>query len=240
MAAVRVDAHVTLTSNPTIAPRNYLLLHLPGTVRELLLAEAEFRVLQVGETFARVGDPISWAFFPDTGVISAVSEMKTGHQLAVSTTGPEGLIGFGPVLGVLRYPQRLVVLVESEGYCISSERLHRAFDDSAALRRIVLTYVARKMSELVTLAACARAHSHRQRLARWLLVIADKAGQLSLPLTHERVAQMVGGPRHAVTVALNELRAKGAITHLRGRIDIIDRAVLIGEACECYEAPRAR
>jgi CRP-like cAMP-binding protein len=92
------------------------------------------------------------------------------------------------------------------------------------------------MRELRTAAACNRVHSHRQRLARWLLVITDKATQQSLPITHEALAQLVGGPRHAVTVALNELRAKGAIGHLRGRVDILERSLLLAQACECYAA----
>jgi CRP-like cAMP-binding protein len=83
-------------------------------------------------------------------------------------------------------------------------------------------------------AACYRVHSHRQRLARWLLMTADKAGLQSLSATHETLAQMVGGPRHAVTRALNELRAKGVIAHLRGRVDIIRQSGLVTEACECY------
>ncbi len=45
---------------------------------------------------------------------------------------------------------------------------------------------------------------------------------------------MVGGPRHAVTVALNELRTKGAVAHLRGRVEILNRDLLIAQACECY------
>ena len=82
-------------------------------------------------------------------------------------------------------------------------------------------------------------HSHRHRLARWLLTTTDKAGQRSLSITHEALAQLVGGPRHAVTVALNELGTKGAIAHLRGRIEILDRRVLMAQACECYRTSLA-
>ena len=85
--------------------------------------------------------------------------------------------------------------------------------------------------------ACSRVHSHRQRLARWLLLTMDKAQQSSLHVTHDVLAQMVGGPRHAVTVALSELRARGAIAHLRGRVDICDRELLVRQACECYVLP---
>ena len=224
---------MTPTSNPA-PPANHLLLDLSDSDRELLLANAEFRVLPVGHTFARAGDAISSAFFPVTGVISLVSEMTTGHQLAVSAIGPEGVIGLGPLFGIRRYLHRTVVLLESRGYRVPADRLSHEFEHSEVFRRVTLTYVGRMISALITSAACSRAHSHRQRLARWLLIIADKSGERSLPMTHETVAQMVGGPRHAVTVALNELRAKGAIAHLRGRIDIVNRSVLIAQACECY------
>ncbi len=210
------------------------MLQLPESERESLLGEAEFIQLPVGYTFARAGDPISSAFFPDTGVIYLVSEMTTGHQLGVTAVGPEGAIGLGPLVSVARYPHRLVVLIESHGYRVPSDRLHRLFERSAALRRVALMHLGRKLCELVTAAACSRVHSHRQRLARWLLVIADKGGRRSLRITHETLAQMVGGPRHAVTVALNDLRARGAIVHLRGRIEIVKRSILIEQACECY------
>jgi hypothetical protein len=45
---------------------------------------------------------------------------------------------------------------------------------------------------------------------------------------------MVGGPRHSITVALQELRAHGAISHARGRVDVLDRDALIAQSCECY------
>jgi CRP-like cAMP-binding protein len=148
--------------------------------------------------------------------------------------GREGLLGFGPVLSVGRYPHRLVAVVESSGYRVDVDRFRHVFERSEVLRCVTLRALGRGVVELMTAAACHRVHSNRQRLARWLLMMTDKAGQRSLGLTHETLAQMVGGPRHAVTVALNDLRADGAITYLRGRVDIQERSVLVAQACECY------
>jgi CRP-like cAMP-binding protein len=219
---------------------NHILAQLPADDREALLAGAEYTALPVGHTFARVGDLISRAYFPDTGVISMVSEMTTGHQVAVATVGAEGAIGVWALFGVPSYSHALVVLVESSGFQLPADRFRRVFQQSEALRRITLTHVGSWVWELATAAACNRVHSHRQRLARWLLITTDKAKQQSLPVTHEVLAQMVGGPRHAVTVALNELRARGAIAHLRGRIEILKRSVLVAQSCECYTAPADR
>src|SRR5207244_211861 len=103
------------------------------------------------------------------------------------------------------------------------------FHESAILRRLMLAHIGRIMAEIASLAACSRTHSHRQRLARWLLDTSDKAQASSLALTHDVIAQMVGGPRHAVTVGLDQLYDKGAIERLRGRVDILSRSVLIAD-----------
>ena len=196
--------------------------------------------LPVGSTFARVGDAVSAAFFPESGLISVVSEMATGHQVAVATVGAEGVFGLGSLFNVPSYPHRMIVLVESDGYRVPSDRLRRVFEDSDLFRRVLLRHFAIRISELMVAVACHRNHSKRQRLARWLLVTIDKSARRSLRVTHEMLAIMIGGPRHAVTVALNELRAKGGLTHLRGTIEIVDPAVLIREACECYGPLQAR
>jgi CRP-like cAMP-binding protein len=214
---------------------NHILRQLAEDDRQTLLADSDRVSLPVGHTFARPGDPISSAYFPDSGVFSLLSEMTTGHQVAVAAVGAEGVVGLDLLFGVSQHAHRLVVLVESAGHRIPADRFHRVFHQSEVFRRVMLMDVGRRMSELVVAAACNRVHSHRQRLARWLLVTTDRAGQRSLRLTHETLAHMVGGPRHAVTVALHELRVKGAIVHLRGRIDIVKRSVLVGQACECYE-----
>jgi CRP-like cAMP-binding protein len=216
------------------ALKNHILNQLPASERNALLADAEYAVLRAGDTFARAGERIRSAFFPESGVISSISQMATGHQVTIALIGAEGLLGMEPILGVAHHPHGLVVLLESEGHRLDADRFCQVFQESQSLRAVVLAHIGRAMNEIATVAACTRVHAHRQRLARWLLVTTDKAQRASLPVTHDALAQMVGGPRHAVTVALNELRAQGAIAHRRGHIDVLDRSVLMAHACECY------
>ena len=92
------------------------------------------------------------------------------------------------------------------------------------------------MAQLAQSAVCNRFHNARQRLARWLLMTADRAASNELLLTHEFISYMVGGPRSAVTEAASELRESGAIDYRRGLIIIRDNALLSGQSCECYAA----
>ena len=217
--------------------QNRILLQLPTGTREALLNQADYIELPVGRTLARVGDPIVSVYFPDSGVLSLICQTTTGHQVAVAAVGAEGVVGLGALFDMSHYSNSLVTLVPSRGHLVPAHRFLRVFMDSEEFRRIAMAYIGGRMGELATAAGCNRVHSHRQRLARWLLIATDKAQLRSLPVTHEALAQMVGGPRHAVTIALNQLRTRGAIAYLRGRVDVLKRSALVEEACECYGAP---
>jgi hypothetical protein len=130
-----------------------------------------------------------------------------------------------------------VTLITSDGYLIPAQRLLGVFNGSEDLRKAMLAHIGGRPTEPATTAARHRVHTLRQRLAGWLLVATDKVQQQSLSITHD--AQMVGGPRHAVTVALQQLPRQRAIVHRRGRIDVLRPSILIQEACECY-APTYR
>lgn len=62
-----------------------------------------------------------------------------------------------------------------------------------------------------------------QRLARWLLMIHDRATGPRLELTHEFLALMLGTRRAGVTVALHELEGRALVRSTRGVVTISDR-----------------
>ena len=61
--------------------------------------------------------------------------------------------------------------------------------------------------------------SVRQKLAAWLLQMqelqSDRTEMLRIPLTHERIAQLLGVSRESVTRALSELK-RGGVIEIRG------------------------
>jgi len=222
------------SSIPETHTVNQLLTQLSDVDRDALLPGAHQARLAVGHTILCAGDTMPSAYFPDTGVLAIVSEMATGHQVAVDVVGADGMIGFDALFHTSHPGYRVIVLAESVGSWIAADRLRRLTGESEGFRSILLAHTGSRLSDIMITAACNRVHSHRQRLARWLLIATEKAGRQSLEVTHETLAQLVGGPRHAVTVALNELRGKGAVAHLRGRLEIVQRSILVDQACECY------
>jgi len=53
-------------------------------------------------------------------------------------------------------------------------------------------------------------------------------------MTQELIADMLGVRREGATVAAGHLQDVGAISYVRGRIQILDRQKLEETACECY------
>jgi hypothetical protein len=151
----------------------------------------------------------------------------------VALTGREGVGGAVSVLGAPVVRHRLLVLIPGSAFCVEGAVLRR--NRASFPRTVDLTqrYLQVLMTEIAQSATCNRFHLGRERLARWLLETADRAEMTELPLTHEVLAQMVGGARSLVTGALLELREQNAIDYRRSTVTVKRRA-LAKHACDCY------
>jgi CRP-like cAMP-binding protein len=88
--------------------------------------------------------------------------------------------------------------------------------------------------------ACNALHPTEQRLCRWLLLLHDRAGEDTLHLTQEFLAEMLGVYRPTVTLVARSLQAAGLIRYRRGVIEVLNRASLEEVSCECYRAVRTQ
>jgi DNA-binding transcriptional ArsR family regulator len=78
--------------------------------------------------------------------------------------------------------------------------------------------------------ACNGAHSLKQRLARWLLMMRDRSDGDALPITQSLLAEILGVQRPSISNAARELERAGLIERGRRQVTILDRAGLI-KAC---------
>ena len=107
-----------------------------------------------------------------------------------------------------------------------ASRLREAIRQSTSLHHALLRYAHAFLNQ-ATRTAVANGHSNiEERLARWLLMAADRLDNGELPLTDQFLAMMLGVRRPGVTVAIQELEHQGSISRRRGRIVIVDRKAL--------------
>lgn len=101
------------------------------------------------------------------------------------------------------------------------------------------SYLYVSIVQLAQTAACNRSHAVGARLARWLLMTQDRAGDHTFRMTHSFLAHMLGVRRAGVTQAAGALQPKQLITYTRGVLTILDGPKLLAAACGCYAALRS-
>jgi CRP-like cAMP-binding protein len=89
-------------------------------------------------------------------------------------------------------------------------------------------------------AACNGAHSLKERLARWLLMMRDRGDDDALRITQDLLAEMLGVQRPTVSNAAREMERAGLIARGRRQFTIVDRPGLTKASCECYQLVRER
>jgi CRP-like cAMP-binding protein len=123
---------------------------------------------------------------------------------------------------------------------MSSARFLKEFGRSPALQRALFKFTDTLMIQISQTAACNRFHIVEARLARWLLMTAERMPSPEFHLTHEFLADMLGVRREGVTVAASALQQRGLISYRRGDITIVDTHGLEAASCSCYRYVRAQ
>ena len=188
-----------------------------------------------GAVIAEAGQPADYVYFPTEGVLSLVGTTLGGATVEVAVVGNEGVASISAVLGQHWLPFRVVVQIPGRALRVPTDVVAAMMRDCGQLHERLIEYTHYMIAQVAQSAVCNRFHNARQRLARWLLMTADRAGSRALPLTHEFISYMVGGPRSAVSEAASELRDSGAIDYRRGLITVQNAARLRELSCECYE-----
>ena len=217
---------------------NRILNTLPHEEFARLAPDLETVVLKKGETIYLTGDHIEYAYFPEKGLLSLVSTTEAGSTLEVAMVGSEGGVGIPVILGNRMIPYEVTVQFTTVARRIRAKALQDEFAKGQTLHEFVLRYLNVLIAQISQSSICNRFHSLKGTLSHWLLTVQDRVNSDSLNLTHEIIANALGVPRTAVTMAAGEMQKAGLIRYSRGRIVILDRAGLEANSCECYRIVR--
>ena len=214
---------------------NEILLHLPHNESEIIFPELEFLRLNTHHVLHEVGDTLKSAYFVNSGIVSIVSMFPDGKSVEVGLVGKEGFVGLPLLAGFRSAATRAIVQVQSTTFRIEAHSLTAILARCPNLALKLHRFSQVSAVQVTQIAACNRLHDVEERLARWLLMCADRVGPTDLPLTQELLAQMLGTRRSSVTVAAGILQKAGLIRYSRGVLDIVDKRKLEEAACDCYE-----
>ncbi len=193
-----------------------------------------------GEVLMDADSPLDHVFFPDSGVVSVVAVYADGSIIEMATTGREGCTSVQAIFGATTSSVRLLVQIPGSAGRMSRAAFTRAMESMPAFRSLMYAYIQAFLEQVLVSVACNGAHSLKQRLARWLLMMRDRGDDDALQITQSLLAEMLGVQRPSITNAARELEVAGLIARGRRQVTILDRPGLVAASCECYQLVRAR
>jgi CRP-like cAMP-binding protein len=212
--------------------KNTLLKALDGEIIERLrLQPVKF---ELRHEIEYPGTPIDRIFFLEEGMASMTTTFKDESQVEVGMFGYESVIGISALMGTKKSLNRVYTQIAGHGYSCLVEDARREFRLGGAFQFLALRYVQAQLVQAMQSAGCNAKHNFEQRLARWLLLCADRAHINTFKISHEFLADMLGGRRPTISTTAGILKRKGLIEYTRGEIRILDVAGLTKASCECY------
>jgi CRP-like cAMP-binding protein len=216
------------------------LLALPSRNLKQLLPELEQMRCQREQVLMDADTSLDAIFFPDDGVVSVMAVYSDGGTIEMATIGREGCTGLQAVFGAKSSSVRLFVQIPGTAAKMSRVAFMRAMGSMPTFRSLMYAYVHAFLEQVMMSVACNSAHSLKERLARWLLMMRDRSDEDVLPVTQNLLAEMLGVQRPTITNVARELERAGLIERGRRQLTILDRQALTKASCECYQLVRAR
>ena len=221
-------------------PRNRLLLALPSRNLKRLMPELEQISCQRAQILMNADSALDHVFFPDSGVISVVAVYADGTIIEMATVGREGFTDVQATFGAKRSSVQLLVQIPGNAVRMSRAAFARAMQSMPSFRSLMEAYAQAFLEQVMVSVACNGAHNLKQRLARWLLMMRDRADSDVLLITQGLLAEMLGVQRPSITNAVREFERAGLIEGGRRQVTILDRRGLMQASCECYQLVRTR
>ncbi|MFP3547412.1 Crp/Fnr family transcriptional regulator [Rhizobium sp. SIMBA_035] len=221
-----------------LTTENLILRQLSSEDTKLLAPMAEKVELRQHEVLFEALQPIRYVYFFDGGLSSEIAASPDGHVIEVGCIGNEGYSSVPVVLGVGSSPHRSFMQAGGSALRVASADLKRCMLASPTLASLLLRFAHVFMVQVAATALADGRYKVEQRLARWLLMSADRLGS-ELSLTHDFLSLMLGVRRPSVTDALHVLEGEKTIYADRGSIKIRHRSKLRELAGDAYGVPES-
>lgn len=187
-----------------------------------------------GEMLVFPGEPIQYSWFLEDGIASLITSSRGGHEVEAAIIGAEGMVDVATVLGAVESPLRCAVQISGTALRMPAHALTTAYLASPTLRGVFNAFSFSMVTQIAQTALSNASFSIEQRLARWLLMCADRLEGADIAITHEFLAIMLNVRRAGVTLAIQSLQNAGFVASRRALITIIDRVRLEEFARDAY------
>ena len=209
----------------TTVPANALLSALPTEITEALGSHLVRVNFDAGEVITEPADTTDDLYFVDQGAVSGMWS-EDGIGLEAHLVGSEGCLGAAAWL--FPTPLSLRYIAQTPGVCwkIDCRQFQAIAAGSVDIQYVMSRYNAGLQAELAENIVWSSQKPGLQRLAKWFAKLQDRTQQTEFLITQATIGTTLGLQRTTVNEVAKVLAQHGAISYLRGRLKIINRAVL--------------
>lgn len=203
-----------------------LLAAMPEADRKELLARTRRRTYARGEVLVREGDPSDSLHLVEAGRLAVRVDTAAGDAAMLNVIGPADWFGELSLLrGRAGVRTATVVALEP---AITRSLTEPAFAElrrrHPAIGELLLALLAQRVEELSRRLVEAMYDGLDRRVQQRLLELVRVYGDgepdrpVTVPLTQEQLAELVGGTRQSINEVLQKLNRRGVVDLERGRI----------------------
>ena len=148
-----------------VPPGNRLLARLPADEYQRLFPRLKLVPLALKHVLYEARSSIDYAYFPNRGVVSALTVMEDGRAIEVATIGDDGMVGLPLLVGAKITANRVIVQVPGDALRMPEAALREEVSRDSALRRLLVLYHTAFLAEVSQAVACNGLHSVHQLVA---------------------------------------------------------------------------
>jgi CRP-like cAMP-binding protein len=214
--------------------QNSILAALSPTTFDNIKPHLRLVELHQGAVIFETRGIIDNIYFPHSGIVSLVVEMKEGDVLETAMVGKDGVLGASSALDGKMSLNKAIVQAVGVASVMNADKVRELAKVDDHFHSLLIRHEQVLFASAQQSAACNASHLVEARLCRWLLRMRDLLGD-DLRLTQEFLGQMIGARRSSVSLVAGSLQTAGLIKYRRGYIQILDVENLKEASCECYE-----
>jgi len=220
---------------------------MPGSFRarigpdnwKWLVDSGAARTYGPNEALLRHGDPASHVLLITEGWVKITITASSGYEAILAIRGSGDVFGEVAVLDGRTRSANVWALEETRAVLLTAERFVTALHERPAIAIALVVHVADRLRRADNRRLEQAAHSSTERVAAFLLRLADQHGDLAsdgveiaVHLSQQEIAGVIGASREAVARALRLLRDRGVVVTRRRKLVILELSVLSAIAAD--------
>lgn len=191
--------------------------------------------LMPGDVFLRQGEEAAEFGLVRRGDIRVFKTAPNGREVTLYhvRAGQACLVNMLSVFLRREAMASAVVSDPTDALVVPGDIFRKLLTTNGTLQRFAFQTVAARLGDVMLLVEEVTVRRMDARLASWLLrTSAIQRDKMTIPVTHDELALELGTAREVVSRLLKDFERKGGIRLSRGRLTILDEAILVDIAAE--------